>query len=274
MKYCFCNLVIDNIRIMKKLAILLFTGLVIAGCNNNQVGYTTPVIDPTPAYNNRSVGASAHDFLSQKNFQAINLEIAYSTSKFKLEDEVINEAKAFITKYCRKPYGVKVYQQQLPMLGNSLAIDQLTAIENIYRKRFTSEGQGGAEADTISIFILVTDGTYIENNVLGIAYRNTSVSLFGAKIRENSGGVGQPSENMLTATVLKHEIGHLLGLVNSGSEMQTNHQDGAHGKHCDNKDCLMYYTMQTTDLLSVLLNQGVPVLDANCEDDLRANGGK
>ncbi len=255
---------------MKKLAILLLV-VVIAGCKSNQVGYTTPVIDPTPAYNNRSVGASANDFLSQTRFKAMNLEVVYATSKFKLDKSVIDEAVAFIEKYCRKPYGVKVYEHEIPMQGNSLAIDQLTAIEGIYRTRYTDTGNG---VDTISLFVLVTDGTYIQNNVLGIAYRNTSVSLFGAKIRESSGAITQPDENMLAATVLKHEIGHLLGLVNTGSEMQTNHQDEAHGKHCNNKDCLMYYTTQTTDVLDVLLSNGVPVLDANCEDDLSANGGK
>ncbi len=47
--------------------------------------------------------------------------------------------------------------------------------------------------------------------------------------------------------------------------------DEAHPNHCDNKNCLMYYATQTSGLIN---NNSLPALDADCVNDLRANGGK
>ena len=43
------------------------------------------------------------------------------------------------------------------------------------------------------VYVLFTDASYEVANVLGVAYRNTSVVLFGKTIRSNSGGLGQAS---------------------------------------------------------------------------------
>jgi predicted Zn-dependent protease len=122
---------------------------------------------------------------------------------------------------------------------------------------------------------LVLDGSYADNNqVLGIAYRNTSMAIFGGTIADNSGGVSQPTRSKLESTVMNHEFGHLLGLVNLGSNMVDNHQDSSNGKHCDNSDCLMYYASETTEIASFLIGNDIPALDQNCKNDLIANGGK
>jgi hypothetical protein len=122
--------------------------------------------------------------------------------------------------------------------------------------------------------VLYTNGQYTNAQTLGIAYRNTSVALFGKTIRDNSGAIGQVSRTKLEATILQHELAHLLGLVDLGTPMQTAHKDAAHGNHCTNNSCLMYYASETTDVLGVLLTGNVPSLDAACAVDLRANGGK
>lgn len=42
-------------------------------------------------------------------------------------------------------------------------------------------------------------------------------------------------------TTLVHEFGHAMGFVNNGVPQSTNHQDTAHGHHCSNNDCVMYW---------------------------------
>ena len=98
--------------------------------------------------------------------------------------------------------------------------------------------------------------------------------IFGKTVHDNSGNLGQVNRTKLEATVNEHVMGHLLGLVNLGSPMQTNHQDAAHPNHCNNSNCLMYYASNTRDALGFLLTGNIPSLDANCVADLHANGGK
>jgi hypothetical protein len=100
------------------------------------------------------------------------------------------------------------------------------------------------------------------------------VVLLGKKIHDNSGALGQASRTKLEATVLEHEMGHLLGLVDLGSPMQTAHRDATHGNHCNNSNCLMYYSSETSDILGFLITGNIPTLDANCRADLHANGGQ
>lgn len=256
---------------MKRLIILSFI-IVLASCSrNNKIGYTVPVVDPTNNYDTRSVGVSANDLLSSKKYKAINLDICY-VIKHPLPESVITDAVNFLGKYCSKPNGVYINERQIPMQGGKLYVNDLITIEKIYRTKFEKAGKNGI--DTLGIFILVTEGDYYLENILGVAYKNTSVALFDGIITANSGGLTQPSRETLLSTVLRHEMGHLLGLVNTGSEMQTSHQDDAHGKHCNNEQCLMYYKAQTTDVLSMLIGNTIPDFDDNCKADLRANGGK
>lgn len=230
-----------------------------------------PVIDPTNNYDNRSVGLSANDFLSSSRYKAINLDICY-VMKHQLPQSVVDDAVNFLGRYCNKPGGIYVHERQLPMQGGKLYVNDLITIEKIYRTKFEKAGKDGV--DTLGLFILVTEGDYYIENILGVAYKNTSVALFDGIISANSGGLTQPSRETLLSTVLRHELGHMLGLVNTGTEMQTDHLDEAHGKHCDNEQCLMYYKVQTTDVLSILSGNIIPDLDANCQADLKANGGK
>lgn len=256
---------------MKKLLALSLVVLLVSCNRNNKIGYQVPVVNPTVSYDNRSVGASANDLLSSGKYKAINIEFCY-VIKHKLPDSVIRDAVTFLEKYCNKPRGVYVTQQQIPIQGGELYVNDLVTIEKIYRTKYEAKGQSGV--DTLGIFVLVTEGDYYQKDILGVAYKNTSLALFDGIISANSDGVGQPSRTTMLSTVIKHELGHLLGLVDAGSEMQNDHLDEAHGKHCDNQQCLMHYKMQTKDILSVLTGDMIPVLDANCEADLKANGGK
>ena len=79
----------------------------------------------------------------------------------------------------------------------------------------------------------------------------------------------------METTVVSHEFGHILGLTNLGSDMQEDHEDDAHPKHCDVEICLMYWATESSAGLDNMLNMtSAPQLDAQCIADLQANGGK
>ena len=256
---------------MKRVTVFLLI-IVFASCSrNNKIGYTVPVVDPTNNYDNRSVGVSANDLLDSARYKVINLDICY-VIKHPLPAEVVDDAVKFLARYCNKPGGIFVNERQIPMQGGKLYVNDLITIEKIYRTKFEKAGKNNS--DTLGLFILVTEGDYYLENILGVSYKNTSVALFDGIITANSGGAAQPSRETLLSTVLRHEIGHMLGLVNTGTAMQTPHQDEANGKHCDNGQCVMHHSMQTTAAVSALAGNIIPDLDANCRADLKANGGK
>lgn len=221
-------------------------------------------LDPNSLHN-RAVGSSANELLSDAKFTSLKVEIQYMPG-FVPDAGAVSHLQNFLSSYLKKPGGVTIVTKEVPAAATAtLTTAQVHQIEKDNRSAFTTGGQ-------LTVYVLYTNGVYSENNVLGIAYRNTSAALFGKKIRDNSGGIGQVSRTKLEATVLEHEMAHLLGLVDIGSPMQTPHK--ANGNHCSTQSCLMHHTAETTEILGFLLTGNIPSLDAACVADIRANGGK
>ena len=250
--------------------ILLIFLCVLLLCINNSCTKTEGGITTLPSINsdnNKIVGASAKDLLSSNIYTAVKIEIQYMPG-FAPDATALNNLTSFFNNLVNKPGGVSVVQTQIVGSGKAvLSINDIAAIEKNNRTAYTSGNQ-------LAVYFLYTDGAYSEGNVLGVAYRNTSMCIIGKTIHDNSGAVGQVSRTKLETTVLQHEMGHILGLVDLGSNMQTNHKDSPHGNHCTNTNCLMYYASETTDALGFLLTGAIPTLDSNCSADLHANGGK
>lgn len=243
---------------MKKIYFLFLIagGLLWWGCDKNSL----------PAANNGSVGAAANDLLSDNTYKRLEIEIHHMPG-FALSGQSVNNLQDFLATYLRKPGGIGIFQTEIPgFTATTTSLEDIKATEAENRTFFTTDS-------VIRVYILVTNGNFEDPNVLGVAYRNTSLCLFGKKIADHSGGLTQPSKVKLETTVLTHEIGHILGLVDVGSPMQTPHKDGQHGSHCTNENCLMYFAVETIDFLSFLGSGPVPTLDTDCKADLQANGG-
>jgi len=216
---------------------------------------------------NRPVGASAREILSSMTYTSVVVEVQFMTGNAP-DASAMSHLQQFLETISSKPDGVTITTREIPVAsGAVLTTDDVIRIEQKYRTKFTAGKQ-------LALYLLYTNGNFSDPNVLGIAYRNTSVALFGGNIQANSGGLGQASRTKLVATVAEHEMGHLAGLTDLGSPMQTFHKDAAHGNHCDNQSCLMYYASETRDILGFLVTGSIPALDANCRADLQANGGR
>lgn len=221
--------------------------------------------------NKKGVGFSAHDLLAADKYKSVVVEIQY-VQGFEPTAAAVSNLKTFMEARLNKPEGIVFKQKQLPPIGKaSYSTEDIAALENQYREEFTSPNQ-------LAIYFLFADGPYAGNTssgaVLGQAYWNTSMVVFGKTVQELSGGLGQPSQASLETVILNHELGHILGLVNVGTAMQTNHQDAQNGAHCTNKNCLMYWGVETGDVIQNLIGGSIPQLDQDCLNDLRANGGK
>lgn len=249
----------------KFFATLLLTAI-LAGCTKTTIDEITGSV----YLNNKSVGESANELLSSTKYKSVKVEVLYMTG-FAPDSAALVNLQNFLATYLNKPNGITITTTEISSWSKTnLAEKDIEAIEDKDRSAYNN-------GDQIALYILYTNGTYADNNnVLGIAYKNTSIALFGQTIHNNSGGIGQSSRTKLESTVLEHELGHLLGLVDVGTSMQTPHKDTdpTHGSHCNNSNCLMYYSTETTDVLGFLVTGNIPTLDANCVADLKANGSK
>lgn len=216
--------------------------------------------------NGGTLGSASRDLLSSATYKKLIIEIHYMTG-MRPTDNTVTNLKNFLNSVVDKPAGVEVIINEVPATGKSnYSLNDITALESKYRSAFN-------DGDDIAVHFLFVDGAYTDENVLGIAYRSTSMVVFESVVIANSGGLLRPSKEKLETTVVDHEFGHILGLVNLGSAMQTSHADVNNKNHCNNEDCLMYFQVNTTANVGNLMNSN-PVLDANCKADLKANGGK
>ena len=244
------------------IAALLFFG--IAACKKETTFTNNPGADDL---HNKAVGFSANQLLSSGTYKSLKVEVQYMTG-YAPDAAALNHLQNILNAYLNKPSGISIVTKEISASSSTvLSIDQVRSIEEQNRTVFTT-------GDQLGVYFLYTNGNFTDNTVLGAAYRNTSMVLFGKKIHDNSGAIGQANRTKLEATVLEHEFGHILGLVDLGSTMQTNHKDASHGNHCSNTNCLMYYASETTDILGFLITGNIPAFDANCLADLHANGGK
>lgn len=114
-------------------------------------------------------------------------------------------------------------------------------------------------------------------NIIGFHVSNTTTMvIFKDVIRNTSqGGVIDPVPKYVEQATVIHEMGHALGLVNNGVPMKENHQDSAHGAHCSNPDCVMFYSNEGAQGLStfaqrIVQTQSLVMFDDECLNDTRS----
>lgn len=219
------------------------------------------------SFHQRTFGASAYELLSDKKYTSLKVEIQYMPG-FEPDEEALVYLHNFLKTYLHKPKGITIVTKEiLPEDDTEFSIAKVSNIEKLNRTAYTT----GSE---IAVYVLYTNGVYTDKHMLGLAYRNTSVVVFGKKIKEFTNNFRKINRTRFEATLLLHEMGHLLGLVNTGASMQTNHKDSEQGQHCNNKSCLMYYAPAKENPFIYLMKYKVPQLDADCIADLRAYGAR
>ncbi len=125
-----------------------------------------------------------------------------------------------------------------------------------------------------------------QGRILGYAYSGSWIAMFGDSIRTScddsaagtllTASLAEDACDVTEASVLLHEMGHLFGLVNNGTALTSAHEDAVHTKHDVDDACLMYWAVDTSSAVDVVVNRflvgdtGVAPFDAACLADLDA----
>lgn len=255
-----------NLRNLLNLLVLL---LILTGCSND---------DPTggngidKSANLKSLGSSAKDLVDDAKFTSMRVEVVYVTGH-EPSPATLNNLKSFLQQRTHKPDGVSILTRAVASSGKApFSINEIAEIEKDSRTVFNT-------GDEIAVFIYFADGSN-ENDtntkkVVGSAYRNTSIVIYSATVNSISGRTNGPDKVTVESTVIHHEFGHLFGLVNLGTPLQTAHEDVVSKGHCDVDGCLMNANVQFGgDLLDMVDDNNILHFDSKCILDLQAIGGK
>ncbi len=136
--------------------------------------------------------------------------------------------------------------------------DEILALADVHRQFPAQQGA------TVSLYILFLDGFYVVDGeeraeVLGVSLGDSGViAIFKPALTDF---VYQGQVQIFTEqSVLIHETGHALGLVDNGVPMVSDHQDEEHFGHCSNPHCVMYWANEGgRDLLEFLARQSPSV---------------
>lgn len=250
---------------MKKIIAAISLAFLVLSCSKDSTENDSSGV--VKANNRKALGTSAHDLLSEDQFDSILIELVY-VEGFEPSATTIDNLVSFLESRIHKSGGISVEKRAIPSPGNeSYTNAQIVAIEDANRIHYNQDGQ-------IAIWAFFADAkSSTDTNtavVLGTAYRNTSFVIYENTIKKLSSSPVKPSRIVLETTVVNHEFGHILGLTNIGTSLQSNHEDTNHKRHCNVTSCLMYWESESGNVLGGV----VPQLDAQCIADLRVNGGK
>jgi predicted Zn-dependent protease with MMP-like domain len=248
---------------------LLFTLLLLFAfaCSPDEDSMTENGTNPTP--NLQATGSSADDFLSGSKYSRLAIELVY-VEGFHPNAQTITNLRNFLEARLNKPGGITITEREISTTGQApYTITEVAALETENRTLYNTP-------DTLAFYLFFCEGGNANDTgnsfILGTAYRNTSCVIYENSVQNLSNSINEPNRVVLETTVVLHEVGHLLGLVDFGSPMQTPHEDASHLHHCSHSNCLMYWTVESSSAMANMI--GIPELDANCLADLAANGGK
>lgn len=245
--------------------------LLIIGCTKDPTNSDngTPRVDKSA--NLKALGASANELLSDFEFTSLKIEVVY-VSGFKPTDIALNNLKQFLQKHTFKPDEIEITSRAIASSNKApFSIEEIAQIEQDERTAYNT-------GDEIAVYIYVADGSNEEDEgnvlVLGSAFRNTSVVLYGKTIERIANNSPTTAKSDVESAVLNHEFGHLFGLVDVGSPMQINHEDPDSQAHCNVSGCLMNAKIEFGGSIVGMLDNDIPELEDLCINDLVANGGR
>ncbi len=255
-------------RLITVILTFIITLVVLFACDSSPTDTGDANIDQPPNGNGDAPfshtagpGQSFGEFLLDDRFTELLVEVQFMPG-FEPEPESLEELESFLHEHTGKTITLLEPEEIPSGEQESYTATDIRDLEEEHRNHYS-------EGSALASYSLFVDGQFEQENVLGIAYSNTSTAYFGETIHNNSGsGITQPSRVKIEATVLRHEYGHLFGLVGSDLDMEEDHQEN--GPHCSEDECVMYHTVNTTDFLSNLLGEPIPDLDDFCLADIAA----
>ncbi|MGH2728627.1 MAG: hypothetical protein ACRDKS_16775, partial [Actinomycetota bacterium] len=174
-------------------------------------GATVGGAHPTPGTTYQelaAVGAMAKTYLRSSPARSLVVEVDWMSGR-KPSSAALSHLESILKRELSKPDGVDVrLGAEMVITRTSWTVADLVAAE----KQFRSEHSAGSRA---TMWIAYLGGSFAENDsALGAAFAASAAVVFRDRIGEATSAILLASE--IERSVIVHEAGHLLGMVNIG----------------------------------------------------------
>jgi hypothetical protein len=172
------------------------------------------------------------------------IEVAYVAGR-KPTQQALDHLTTILRREAQKPDGITVVAgAQLPGSATSYSLADIVSLES----RFRHLHSNGSVA---TIWIAALNGDYSQGSgTLGLAFRATAEVLFEDQIKQAANLF--VSADAIERSVITHETGHLLALINIGYHSAYDHEDPQHPHHSKYQSSVMYWAIEDTSIATIL----------------------
>ena len=201
--------------------------------------------------------------LSSEKYTSMVVEVDYD-SGYMPEQSSIDLLKTRLQEVCDKPNGIEVTFTETDF-GQS---GSWTA-DDVREKAWMHKSADPMTGSTLYWQALFPAGEYSNGDVLGVTVDASTVAIFKDAIEDAEGPFfSRPSAEEIENSVLVHEYGHLLGLVNLVYKSPVDHEDKDHPGHSNNEESVMYWAVESADLSNIITGQLPDDFDNDDRNDL------
>ena len=172
------------------------------------------------------------------------IEITYVSGRKPSQDS-IDHVVSILRREAVKPDGIiETFDAPIPAAKDSYSLNDLVELEAQHRRLHS----GGSVA---TIWIVALNGSYAGgSSVLGLSFRATAAAVFEDQIQ--NAATLFVSAGAIERSVITHETGHLLGLINIGYRSAFDHEDPQHPHHSKYKTSVMYWAIEDMSIAAIL----------------------
>ncbi|HEY4058713.1 MAG TPA: hypothetical protein VGM39_19000 [Kofleriaceae bacterium] len=228
----------------------LVLALVLAACGSGDDGGSSG--DDTSGDDGSGSSNPGNAAVFDKAVKDVVIEIDYETGEAPYTGSVIGFGDTFDltktnlnrlfsnTKTLTLPTTVAQMQDIGTIDDEELTVDDVLAIADAHRDTQST-------STTAAYYVVFVSGHFTDDsgpnpNVLGVSIGNTRVLVMFKDVIASTQSLAFPNtEKYVEQSTLVHELGHAVGLVDNGIPMVAPHKDSAHGAHCTNDHCTMYW---------------------------------